>query len=507
MFEHGFIWSTLLLAFTLTKAALAATLVIYPSYKSYKALESRSLQAAQGMLLYWCMTAFVNSGKEMADQILGTYSNVYLWKLTVLVLKATPLIIGPERMYTHIIKPLFDANADQVDAVVDEAHKIKSMAKDAVPAVKERDMAAVKSKAGAIAAEVKDATGELVESAMASLSETTAALQEKTEALGVTLNKEGAMAVLTQLMTGVETARDAGVDVAAGQWKTHGPFISKQAGIARAKGTELYTTHAPVVQQKAIAVWQEQVLPRVQPAITAVNDKYQQSVKPVIVAQTEKAQSLWQAHGGPVRTFWTTKAQPFYTNQLKPFVLHSFLPAVWETIIALKDRIVDTISPPSAELQSQRAAHKLRRREANEKRAQWKRRGDKVKDKWAGEWKEVEAEGSNAASSAQDAFNSAANATLTNRKTKATTDSSLERHHTVTADESELNPAAPTFEPSAPLATESLLTKEVIPAVVLVAEPKQLQGDKLAKSNSGDKLKEQDEFVGERSGRIVEPIQ
>jgi hypothetical protein len=32
------------------------------------------------MLLYWCMTAFVNSGKEMADQILGTYSNVFIWK-------------------------------------------------------------------------------------------------------------------------------------------------------------------------------------------------------------------------------------------------------------------------------------------------------------------------------------------------------------------------------------------------------------------------------------------
>jgi hypothetical protein len=34
MFEHGLAWATVLLAWTLLKASLAATLVIYPSYKS-----------------------------------------------------------------------------------------------------------------------------------------------------------------------------------------------------------------------------------------------------------------------------------------------------------------------------------------------------------------------------------------------------------------------------------------------------------------------------------------
>ena len=51
------------------------------------------------MLLYWCMTAFVNAGKEIVDQILGTYSNIFIWKFTVLALRAAPLVIGPERMY------------------------------------------------------------------------------------------------------------------------------------------------------------------------------------------------------------------------------------------------------------------------------------------------------------------------------------------------------------------------------------------------------------------------
>ncbi len=209
-------------------------------------------------------------------------------------------------------------------------------------------MAAVKSKAGEIAAEVKDATGELVDSAVGAIKETTAALQEKTEALGVTWNKEGAMAVLSQLMSGVESVRDAGVNVAASTWQTHGPLITEKASLARSKVAELYSTHAPVLQQKLLSTYQQQVLSRMQPVFNTMSTKYEQSIRPVALAQKEKASALWQAHGGPVRTFYSeralplyrTRLQPFYSQQLKPWVLHSFLPAVWETILALKDRLM-----------------------------------------------------------------------------------------------------------------------------------------------------------------------
>jgi hypothetical protein len=52
------------LSLTLTKGAFQALAVIYPSYKTWKALESRSLKASQSMLLYWCITAFVSALKE-----------------------------------------------------------------------------------------------------------------------------------------------------------------------------------------------------------------------------------------------------------------------------------------------------------------------------------------------------------------------------------------------------------------------------------------------------------
>ncbi len=132
-----------------------------------------------------------------------------------------------------------------------------------------------------------------------------------------------------------------------------------------------------------------------------------------------------------------------------------------------------------------------------------------MKDKWSSEWKEREQEqdsSSAAASSstavAQDAIAHAA--TLTNRKTKETSDSSLERQHVISSEESQLDPSAPAFEPSQPLKDESLLVKESsVP--VQAADSSKIQGDKL--SNSNEMLKEGGDFQGERSGRTVEPIQ
>jgi len=536
MFEHGLLWATILMAFTLTKAALAATLVIYPSYKTYKALESRSLSAAQGMLLYWCMTAFVNAGKEVVDQVLGTYSNVFLWKLTVLVLRAAPLIIGPERMYAHIIKPLFDAHEEQVDAVVDKAHALKTMAQEAVPAAKEGDIDAVKAKAGEIATEIKEDGAEIVEQLREQAAEVAAVLEQKVEAIGLTWDRRGTMGVLEQAMSAVEQLRDYGVDLASAGWEQHGPMIKSKTAVARSKGVELYNTHAPVVRQKVVDFHNKTVLPKLQPVINKANQTYAQ-MKPVATAQIDKAQALWQQHGGPVRNFYTNRALPFYQNralpfyqeQAKPFFLHSFLPAVYETLLALKDRLVDLLSPPSEEIKTQRADNKRRRREANEARQTWKRRGDKVSKKWSASFSELDADAPAAASSeatASSAIDSAA--TLTNRRTKESRDSSLDKP--IDPEDSILDPSAPVFEPAAP-------EEPAAPgaaAVWAVSKPAGIEheaglplksellasneaskgldtdklGDKSHLSISGGGLKDDAPFGNEpRSGRMAEPIQ
>lgn len=413
----GLLWWSVVFTWTLLKAAFQATLVAYPSYKTYKALEHGrrgNLQAAQGMLLYWAVTAAVASAKEIVDGILGTYANLYVWQMTVLALKAAPLIIGPERMYAHVVKPLFHSQEENVDAVVEVAHTVKHIAQDAVPSAKQGDVEAV-----------KDAASEIVDTLKVQAAEVTHALQAKVEQVGLTWDRKGAWGALEQSMTGVERVRDVGIGYAAQHWKTHGPFITEKAKIATNKGSELYATHAPVLRAKINDTYQTQVLPRVQPKMQAIQQQYDTKIRPVAIAQASKLQQLWQQHGGPVRSFYTDRLLPFYQNTLRPFVLHSFLPALYETLIALKDRAMDLFSSPSDEMRSQRASHKRRRREALESRTSWKKRGDKVKSKWESSWKEMEGEAPAAADSekvASSAIDSAA--TLTNRRTKTVQDSS-----------------------------------------------------------------------------------
>lgn len=117
--------------------------VIYPGFKAFKALESRSLKDSQAMLLYRqsrkkehearsagcsslrlthcpallptlpyasllllvCVTCFLNALKEVANAVLGTYANLALWKLIVLAISCVPLLIvtPPAQTAVHII--------------------------------------------------------------------------------------------------------------------------------------------------------------------------------------------------------------------------------------------------------------------------------------------------------------------------------------------------------------------------------------------------------------------
>jgi hypothetical protein len=341
------------------------------------------------MLLYWCITAFVSSLKEVVDQVLGTYSNFFIWKMTVLALKAAPLIIGPEKLYSLVVRPLFVANEENVDAVVEEAHKLRDIAKDAVPAVKERDIEGVKAAAGEIVGVLKEDSSDLVAAVKEEVLELADSIQAKSAELGLVLDKQGVMGLLERLVFRFERLRDAGMNVAAKRWQQHGPLVMEKTQLVQAKGAQLYSTHAPVMRQKVIDTWSTQVVPRAQPLVDGVRNKYENSVRPFAMSKVGKVQQLWQQHGGPVRSFYASKALPLYEqrlrpmweDQIQPFVLHSFIPAVIETLISLKDRLVDLLSPPSDEIKMQRASHKKRRREATEAKSEWKKRGMRTKNK------------------------------------------------------------------------------------------------------------------------------
>jgi hypothetical protein len=473
------------LSLTLTKGAFQALAVIYPSYKTWKALESRSLKASQSMLLYWCITAFVSAIKEFADQLLGNYANFIVWKLLVLTLKAAPLLIGPDRMYAALVKPLFESQEQNVDAVVDEVHKVREIAKEAVPALKEGDVGAAKEKAGEIVDQIK--SSDLVHSIQEQAIELSKSIEAKSAEYGFAWDRAGLMGVLEQIISQFEGVRDSSVSIASDQWQQHGPFVLKQTATLRGKATE----YAPLVKSKAVDVWSSQLAPRVQPLISAGQQKYTETIKPAVLARTDQIQQLWIKYGGPVRRVYTgqvrpilrNQVQPFLRNTLLPFLRDSFLPQVYETLIVLKEKIVDIIQTPSEETKAGRAHHKRRRADARKERLKankplfqsaeptegqlYKRQkttnlsDDSAADLAAAQ-QEANLSADKSTTSADidrsegEGMTSHPQASLRNRKTKELQDSSLEKalekpqlkeDLVEIADKSDLHADAPAFEP------------------------------------------------------------
>lgn len=364
----GLIFSLIGLSYTLAKGAISALTVIYPSYKSYKALESRSLEASQAMLLYWCIIAFVGAVKEFTDQLLGTYANFFIWKFAILGLKAAPLILGPDRLYNSIVKPLFAANEESVDAVVDEARKVKSIASSAAPKIKSGDTQAAKGAAAEIAGVVQKDAADLVHTIQAQALELTDQLQAKSAELGVVWDKKGVAGMLDRTIDWVEQAREFGMSFASDRWQEHGPMIKSHAATLQGKAGQ----YAPVAKERALGVWQSSVQPKLAPVMS----QYDSKLKPFVLSKADQVNTLWIEKGGPVRSFYLQRAQPFLNTQLKPFVtravipwlVDSFLPAVYETLIALKDRITDLAATPSDEVKAHRAHHKRRRADARKER-------------------------------------------------------------------------------------------------------------------------------------------
>jgi len=361
------------LTITLAKGAFQALAVIYPSYKTYKALESRSLRAAQAMLLYWTITAFVNSIKEFADQLLGTYANFIVWKLMILTLKAAPLIIGPDRLYDAIVKPLFEKHEEKIDAAVGEVHKIREIAKDAVPAVKAGDIDTTKEKAAEIVDLVTEEATELVHAIQQQALELTENLQAKSAEIGVEWDTKGLAGLTDRTIEQFERLRDAVIGFASVHWQRHGPLVKKQANIVREKSVEYY----PVAREKTMNIYSNQIAPRMRPLV----QRYNESIKPALLSKRDQVAAVWDRHGGPVRKVYVGRVRPFLRGTLQPFMtekfipwlIDSFLPAVYETIISLKDRLTDLASTPSDETRAHRIHHKRRRAENIEARREHRR--------------------------------------------------------------------------------------------------------------------------------------
>ena len=148
------------------QACVQALIIVWPAFKTYKALQSRKLRACQAMLAFWAVTAFVNASKEAVDVIAGKFAAFLVWKLLVLCVKVTPTLVGPERLYTQLLAPFFAQHEDQLDAVIQKTANLADAAKQEnephVEAVKENVSAALDSVHQSVTATVDKIQGHTV---------------------------------------------------------------------------------------------------------------------------------------------------------------------------------------------------------------------------------------------------------------------------------------------------------------------------------------------------------
>ena len=433
MFDHGFVVSLFLLSFTLLRASLSALVVLYPSFKTYKAIESKQIRRSHEMLVYctkpaymppehasepqtrstpsaaihtdsasrhtgsllpsarahtsalvWlvlavllyvgCITAFLHSANEFLSSLVG--SDGILSSLFGLVFKLTPLLLGPERLYNLVVRPVYAASEESVDAVVDplrsEATKIKSMASSAMPEVSSGGVPVAQEKASEIASVLQ---ADIVNTA----TEIAHVVQSKSQELvGVSLenlNPSSMVHLLDTIIARFESLRDSSANTASSQWKTHGPWITRQSSKATLKAKQLYQTHAPVVQSKIVDTYSRTVKPKIDPQVAKVRSLYTEKLSPFVNGQIERVHGVWVERGGPVRTMYHERLAPFYLDTLRPFVVHSLWPAVVETALDLFHRLRDMVYPPSEAGRAARAhSRKLRRDAVAESKTSWKHR-------------------------------------------------------------------------------------------------------------------------------------
>jgi receptor expression-enhancing protein 5/6 len=102
----------------------------YPTYMSFKAIESAQTNDDKHWLTYWVVFAFLNVVEEFSGFILSWFSYYYFCKLAFLIFLFFPKYNGAEFIYNNAIRPLLlkyesliDAKANMVGEKISQSTK------------------------------------------------------------------------------------------------------------------------------------------------------------------------------------------------------------------------------------------------------------------------------------------------------------------------------------------------------------------------------------------------
>ena len=96
---------------------------VYPSFKSFQAIESGVKQDDTQWLVYWVIFALFSVAENFADVLLYWIPFYYAFKLAFLLWAMLPQTKGAKFLYDSFLKDFLKKHESKVDAALDNAKK------------------------------------------------------------------------------------------------------------------------------------------------------------------------------------------------------------------------------------------------------------------------------------------------------------------------------------------------------------------------------------------------
>ena len=95
--------------------------VVYPAYKSIKALETKDDEDDDKVwLTYWCVFGIFSLVDEFGGIILSLIPFYYYIRLIFFIWLMHPSTQGATVVYKSVLKPLLEKNKDKIEKFIDE---------------------------------------------------------------------------------------------------------------------------------------------------------------------------------------------------------------------------------------------------------------------------------------------------------------------------------------------------------------------------------------------------
>lgn len=120
-----------------TRALLIVAGMLFPGYKSFKAVKRANVAEQQRMLKYWLVLSILSAFMLVLEPLLQPRVPLYAFiKIAFVVFLVHPKWAGFEKLYDSLVQPFLDQHEAQIDMQLNKASAaVEEQSRNFVPAV------------------------------------------------------------------------------------------------------------------------------------------------------------------------------------------------------------------------------------------------------------------------------------------------------------------------------------------------------------------------------------